>query len=98
MLSGNLRAIKASYGHNRLLLESDRDAAPLAQQFGITLRERRADGCEFAVPNKESADRFLASLTQNGIFPTRYELREPSLNEIFIEKAGMSATTSEAQK
>ena len=43
---------------------------------------------KYTIDGKASADKFLAALTSNRIFPTKYELREPSLNEIFIEKAG----------
>lgn len=88
VLSGSLRAIKSSYGHNRLLVECDGRTESIAQSLGLAVREKRADGCEYAISGKEDADRFLAKLIENNIYPTRYELREPSLNEIFIEKAG----------
>jgi len=91
VLSGSLRSIKASYGHNRLLVEADERAEEIAAELGLCLNEKRADGCEYAISGKDEADRFLKTLTDNNVFPTRYELREPSLNEIFIEKAGSDA-------
>ena len=91
VLSGSLRSIKASYGHNRLLVEADERAEEIAAELGLRLNEKRADGCEYAISGKDEADRFLKTLTDNNVFPTRYELREPSLNEIFIEKAGSDA-------
>ena len=62
------------------------DTSALAKRCGLALREKRADGVEYAVTGKAQADKFLAELTSEGIFPTHYELREPSLSEIFIEK------------
>ena len=88
VLSGSLRAIKASYGHNRLLVSADERAENIAKEIGLTLKERRADASEYAICGKADADRFLSKLIENNVYPTRYELREPSLNEIFIEKAG----------
>ncbi len=86
VLEGNLREIKAGYGHTRLIVDSAEDTSDVAAKCGLTLREKRADGTEYAVRDKAQADKFLAALTGAGIFPTHYELREPSLNEIFIEK------------
>jgi ABC-2 type transport system ATP-binding protein len=91
VLSGSLRKIKAGYGHTRLLVEASEDTQSIAKEVGLAVREKRADGIEYAIDGKASADKFLAALTSNGIFPTKYELREPSLNEIFIEKAGSDA-------
>ncbi len=91
VLSGNLKQIKAGYGHTRLAVDAPLDTEQAALDCGLTLRERRADGCEYVVPDRESADRFLAALVKAGNHPTKYELREPSLNEIFIEKAGEGA-------
>lgn len=86
VLEGNLREIKSGYGHTRLLVDTAEDTGKIAAECGLSVRERRADGTEYAVCGKAQADGFLSALTAAGIFPTRYELREPSLNEIFIEK------------
>ena len=86
VLDGNLREIKAGYGHTRLLVDTAEDTSAVAKRCGLALREKRADGVEYAVTGKAQADKFLAELTVEGIFPTHYELREPSLSEIFIEK------------
>ena len=91
VLSGSLRSIKASYGHNRLLGSTDERIENIAKETGLALKEKRADACEYAICGKADADRFLAKLIENNVYPTRYELREPSLNEIFIEKAGSEA-------
>jgi len=48
----------------------------------------RADETEYRITGDEMAQNFLKSLTDAGIFPVKYEIREPSLHEIFVEKAG----------
>ena len=88
VLSGNLKEIKAGYGHTSLLIDAPREAEGIADSVGLKLKERRADGLEYSVSGKADAERFLSALTEGKVFPTRFELREPSLNEIFIEKAG----------
>lgn len=92
VLKGNLRAIKAGYGHTNLSLTCDDKAAehvlPLAGKYGIRLLEQTAEGFEFKINGDESAHNFLRELIDKGVFPDRFEIREPSLHEIFIEKAG----------
>ena len=88
VLSGNLKEIKAGYGHTRLLIDAPKAAEDIAERVGLKLKERRADGLEYYVSGKADAERFLSALTEAAVFPTKFELREPSLNEIFIEKAG----------
>ncbi|MBO4213289.1 MAG: DUF4162 domain-containing protein, partial [Clostridia bacterium] len=91
VLSGNLREIKAGYGHNRLFVSADGNIPEFAKKVSIKLLDERADGSEFEIHGKTDADKFLALLVENGVYPTKYELREPSLNEIFIETAGREA-------
>ncbi len=88
VLSGNLRAIKESYGHTSLSLSCREDAEELALAHGLRLVERRPDGYEFKIAGDEMAHRFLSALVAAGIFPERFEIREPSLHEIFVEKVG----------
>ncbi len=91
VLSGNLREIKAGYGHTRLAVDTSAEVEAIAVSRGLKVIRRGADGTEYAVNGKAEADGFLAAMTAAGVFPLRYELREPSLNEIFIEKTGADA-------
>ncbi len=88
VLDGSLREIKAGYGHTRLILSADRDVSFYADQAGLALLNERADETEYRITGDEMAQNFLKSLTDAGIFPVKYEIREPSLHEIFVEKAG----------
>ena len=88
VLDGSLREIKAGYGHTRLILSSYKDVSAYAARAGLTLLNERADETEYKITGDEMAQNFLKSLTDAGIFPVKYEIREPSLHEIFVEKAG----------
>lgn len=86
VLKGNLRQIKAGYGHTNLSLACGQDILPLAEKHGLRLLEKTAEGFEFKIPGDEAAHAFLAELVESGVFPDRYAIREPSLHEIFVEK------------
>lgn len=92
VLSGNLRAIKAGYGHTNLSLgcsaKALNTALPIAEKYGLRILEKQADGCEFKIDGDESAHGFLRDLIGMGVIPERFEIREPSLHEIFIDKVG----------
>lgn len=92
VLAGSLHQIKAGYGHTNLLVRvPDADesrTAAIAADCGLTLLEHRADEDEYRITGDDMANRFLAALIGAGIFPIRYAVKEPSLNQIFLEKAG----------
>ncbi len=92
VLSGNLREIKAGYGHTNLLVRvEDADRArtgELAAACGLSLLDRRADEDEYRITGDAMAQDFLCALVGEGIFPIAYRIAEPSLHEIFIEKVG----------
>ena len=88
ILQGNLRKIKAGYGHTNLAVRTDADISLLAKESGMTVITQHADEVEFSITGDDMADAFLSRLVGAGIYPIKYEIREPSLHEIFIEKAG----------
>lgn len=95
LLSGNLREIKAGYGHTNLILRVDDTCMPdvekLAESSGLSLLEKRADESEYKITGDKMANGFLKSLLDEHIFPLKFEIKEPSLHEIFIEKVGAQA-------
>ena len=88
VLQGNLKEIKAGYGHTNLSVSCHEDVTALAESLGLRLLERRPDGCDFKIEGDAMAKAFLNALVAAGIFPERFEIREPSLHEIFVEKVG----------
>ena len=88
--AGNLKEIKAGYGHTNLIVSAYEDVGTLAQEEGLELFEKRAGETEYKIQGDEMAHRFLRRMTEENIYPLKFEIREPSLQEIFVRKAGES--------
>lgn len=88
VLQGNLREIKASYGHTNLIIDPYEEFTAVADKLSLKLIEKRADEAEYYVSGDGEANRVLQAIIEAGLTPTKFILREPSLNEIFIEKVG----------
>ena len=88
VLSGNLNQIKLSAGRNNLLVKAEGDFMPLAQQCGLQLKENTPNGVCFNVQEEQQAYGLLQKMLDAKMPPVKFELREPTLNEIFIEKVG----------
>lgn len=92
LLSGNLREIKSGYGHTNLVVRTEdihsEKTAQIAEAAGLRLMEKRADETEYKITGDAMANGFLKSLLSEQIYPLKFEIKEPSLHEIFIEKVG----------
>ena len=63
---------------------------PIAAECGLAVKENTPNGVCFTVTGEEQAYTLLNKMTGAGMPPVKFELREPTLNEIFIERAGES--------
>ncbi len=88
VLSGNLNHIKKSYGRVNLFVKCEGEIERYIDQFGLNLVNRTPDGYHLKVHDDSQAIAFLARLAQDNIMVVHFELREPSLHEIFVEKVG----------
>lgn len=92
ILSGNLREIKAGYGHTNLIVRANDNSSnrmeELAAKSGLVLLEKRADENEYKITGDDMANAFLRELLAEQVYPLKFEIKEPSLHEIFIEKVG----------
>lgn len=88
VLSGNLNEIKKSYGRNHLVLKCEGDVEDLIKASNMKLINDNLDYKELLAPSEEEATNLLKSILEKGIQVIRFELREPTLHEIFIEKVG----------
>ena len=88
VLQGNLNEIKKSYGRVNLFVKSDSEIAPYIQKFGIQIVEKLPSEYHLKVTDERQAREFLASMMQDNVPLVKFELREPSLHEIFVEKVG----------
>lgn len=90
VLQGNLNEIKKSYGRVNMIVKCDADVEAYIQQMGLFVVKRTPDGYHIRVNGEEQAMQFLSLLVQNHVPVVKFELREPSLHEIFVEKVGES--------
>ncbi len=88
VLQGNLNEIKKSYGRVNLSVKADKPFLPIAEECGLRVIEDTPNGTEFKVKSEEQAAEFLRKMLDNGINVIKYDLREPSLHELFVEKCG----------
>jgi ABC-2 type transport system ATP-binding protein len=85
VLDGDLRAIKQSYGKNTVHIEFTGSDAFLNHP-SVASVNRFASGVEAKLKPGADAQEILKAAVQSGAQIIRFELLEPSLNEIFIEK------------
>lgn len=88
VLQGNLNDIKKGYGRVNLFVKSDQDIASYISKFGLVIVNKTPSEYHLKVKNEEQAMTFLTQLIQDKISIVKFELREPSLHEIFVEKVG----------
>ncbi len=90
VLKGNLNEIKRSYGRVKLTVKAEGGITALAHECGLTAAEETPNGTSFNVQSEEQAHRLLGKIMENKIPLIKYELREPTLNELFIESVKKS--------
>ena len=88
VLQGNLNEIKKSYGRVNLNVKCEGDITPIIEKMGIQVLEQTPEEIRMKVTGEEQANGFLQELLNNRLPVIRFDLREPSLHEIFVEKVG----------
>ena len=88
VLQGHLNDIKKSYGRVNLRLKAEQDVSRWIEQAGARIVSRKEWEYEIKVTGEEQANALLRQLIDAGVHLVAFDLREPSLNEIFVEKVG----------
>ena len=87
-IDGRLSDIKRSYGRSNLILRSEVDLMPFLETRGLSDIRRDAQEWTLKVKDEVQAHQLMRDLGQAGVPMLKFELKEPSLHEIFIEKVG----------
>jgi ABC-2 type transport system ATP-binding protein len=85
LLDGDLRAIKQSYGKNTLHIEFTGSDAFLKHPAILSMT-RLGNGVEAKLKPGADPQEILKAAVQENVSIIRFELLEPSLNEIFIDR------------
>ena len=88
VLQGNLNEIKKSYGRINLYVKTEEDILSHIMNTGVKFISQIAYDYTLKVTGEAQANALLASLVADGITVVSFDLREPSLHEIFVEKVG----------
>ena len=85
-----MRSVKRSTGRQvvRLALAEDPEIRWLDQLPGVTVTKRRPDFVEMDVQHGNDPEAILRAALEHGGHVTRFEIGEPSLNDIFLASVG----------
>ncbi|AUJ25706.1 MULTISPECIES: ABC transporter ATP-binding protein [Virgibacillus] len=89
VVQGSLREIKRSFGKKNLSVYADFSVDFLRDFPGVTKYKSVMDGCELQIENEAVSQGIFTAIQGKG-FVRKFELEEPSLNDIFIAKVGAS--------
>ena len=95
VLQGNLNEIKRSYGRVNMFVKCDQPFEDIVAKHGLPIVNDTPDGKQLKVTGEAQALTFLQDLLQEQRQVVKFELREPSLHEIFVEKAGAAQEDAE---
>lgn len=88
VLQGNLNEIKKSYGRVNLHLKTEQDVRNIIESENIRVVTEKECEYQLKVTGDKQANHLLKVLTDEGVTVVTFDLREPSLHEIFVEKVG----------
>ncbi len=86
ILEGSIRSVKAAFGRNAVALRLTGGEEVLGDRTLVSSVERHSDGLEALLAEDASAQQLLQRLVLAGAHIQRFEMIEPSLHDIFIEK------------
>lgn len=88
VLQGDLGKIKRGFGVTNLVIKPQQaDTEKFESVMAgtrLALIEKRAFEYEYRINSEQEAFYALQKMTENGIYPLKYEIKEPSLQEIFV--------------
>lgn len=87
VVHGNLAEIKQSFGRKNVNIYGDLSFEFLQSFPGVTRYQEVIGGCHLQIENEEVAMNLYSELDGKG-FIRKFEIEEPTLNDIFIEKVG----------
>ncbi len=87
VVQGNLNEIKKSYGRRNVFVKCEGDVDDIIKRVGVEIVEKTPEEYRLRVTDDAQAQRLLRELSDAPATVVRFEMREPSLHEIFVEKA-----------
>jgi ABC-2 type transport system ATP-binding protein len=91
VLEGSIREVKSQFSRNAVALRLQGGESVLEDRSLISKVQRHSDGLEVLLAEKTSSQALLKELLASGAMIERFEMIEPSLHDIFIEKVTENA-------
>ena len=88
VLKGNLKEIKEGYKANRLELSTNKNIDEYIKEFNMEIEFSKNNEYSIKIDSEEKAHQLLERLVTNHIEVDKFEIKKPTLNDIFIEKVG----------
>ncbi len=86
---GSLKEVKQSFGKKNLVIHSDFDMSFLGDIEGVHKVRTISEGIRLQIENEDVARQIQQAVFAKG-FVRKFELEEPTLHDIFVEKVGGS--------
>jgi ABC-2 type transport system ATP-binding protein len=100
VVSGTVRDVKRAMNRQVVRLATDGDdngAAWLAELPGVEVTADRQDFLEVRVPADQDPELILRRALERGDRVTRFEISDPSLEEVFVEHVGRRAVSEDEE-
>ena len=88
VLQGNLEKIKNSYSSEKLELIVNQDIDNFVKEENLEIIENKDNHYLIKQKGEKQGEELLKKLINSNIRITKFEMKKPTLNEIFIEKVG----------
>ena len=88
VLKGNLKEIKNSYPCNKLEISTKEQIDKYIEEVGLNVQFSKNNEYDIEITDENKAHELLKILINNNINIMKFELKKPSLQDIFIEKVG----------
>ena len=88
VLQGNLKEIKETYPANRVEIDVKQDIRNYIKEFELEIETETNNNYVIKISDEEKAHKLLNRLIAEEIKVDKFEIKKPTLNDIFIEKVG----------
>lgn len=87
VVAGNIDQIKSDFGQKEIVVESDHDLAHIERMPGIVEFKQVRKRLSIKIADESYAEPIFNEVIKQG-YVKRFEVKEPSMNDIFIAKVG----------
>ncbi|KDE94807.1 sodium ABC transporter ATP-binding protein [Staphylococcus sp. TE8] len=87
VVSGDIQKVRSEHGNKLVVVESDHQIDGLDDIPGILKKEHRKHDVRLTIENEAVAEKIYNTVIKQG-YVRRFQVLEPSLNDIFIDKVG----------